>query len=270
MAGWNPPQGGQQPYGGQPGYGQQQPGYGAPQPGYGAPQPGYGAPQPGYGGQQPGYGAGGFAPTYQEPRRSRTGCLIGGIVAVLAVIGIVVAAAIFFVGTASGKAYKIAIPLPASAGGMSKVDSPDPVWGGALQGVKRGTATSGFGTVSESDSAVYKTGEVNLIFSGYNGTFTDPDNAFNKINSGPDSGAASGLTWHKVDAGPHGGLAACGSGVIQTITAAFCLFETKGDFGEVISYGFPSLSGGPTVPAKTVTELQGIMLNLRADLETPK
>jgi uncharacterized RDD family membrane protein YckC len=51
------------PYGQQPGYGQQQPGYGQQppaQPGYGQPpaQPGYGQQpaQPGYGQQQPGYG----------------------------------------------------------------------------------------------------------------------------------------------------------------------------------------------------------------------
>lgn len=64
-----PPSGGQQypdpnqqPYGQQPGYGQQQPGYGQQpqQPGYGQQQPGYGQQpgqqQPGYGQQQPGYG----------------------------------------------------------------------------------------------------------------------------------------------------------------------------------------------------------------------
>lgn len=259
MAGWNPPQGGQQPYGG---YGQQQPGYGGPQPGYGPPQQGYGGPQPGYGG--------GFAPMPPRPRRSNTGCIVGVVIAVVALIAIGAGVALYFIGKSSGQAYKVAIPLPSSAGGMTKVDNPDPVWGGALQGVKRGSLTSDIGTSTESDGAVYKTGEVNIIVNAYNGSFKDPDSVFNKIYSGPTSGASQGLTWHKVDAGPHGGMAACGSGVIQNITAAFCAFETKGDFGEVISYGFPSLIGGPTIPAKTLPELQSLMLNLRTDLETPQ
>lgn len=67
------------PYGQQPGYGQQpQPGYGQPQPGYGQPpaQPGYGQPpaQPGYGQQpaqpaaQPGYGQPAAQPGYGQPQ----------------------------------------------------------------------------------------------------------------------------------------------------------------------------------------------------------
>ncbi|MGI5324371.1 RDD family protein [Actinomadura nitritigenes] len=63
------------PYGQQPGYGQQQPGYGQQQPGYGQPpaqQPGYGQPpaQPGYGQPpaQPGYGQPPAQPGYgQQP-----------------------------------------------------------------------------------------------------------------------------------------------------------------------------------------------------------
>ncbi|KAF0836774.1 RDD family protein [Nocardia caishijiensis] len=46
---------GQDPYGQQPGYGQQQQPYGQPQPGYGQPVPGYGQADP-YGQQQPAYG----------------------------------------------------------------------------------------------------------------------------------------------------------------------------------------------------------------------
>ncbi|MVZ99316.1 RDD family protein [Actinomadura sp. LD22] len=61
------------PYGQQPGYGQQQPGYGQQQPGYGQPpaQPGYGQPpaQPGYGQPpaQPGYGQPPAQPGYGQP-----------------------------------------------------------------------------------------------------------------------------------------------------------------------------------------------------------
>ncbi len=65
----NPPPGGGNYAGNQPGYGQPgygQPGYGQPgygQPGYGQPAPGYGQPAPGYG--QPGYGQ--PAPGYGQP-----------------------------------------------------------------------------------------------------------------------------------------------------------------------------------------------------------
>jgi uncharacterized RDD family membrane protein YckC len=60
------------PYGQQPGYGQQQPGYGQQQPGYGQPpaqQPGYGQQQPGYGQPpaQPGYGQPPAQPGYGQP-----------------------------------------------------------------------------------------------------------------------------------------------------------------------------------------------------------
>ncbi|MDL4818242.1 RDD family protein [Actinomadura opuntiae] len=59
------------PYGQQPGYGQQQPGYGQQQPGYGQPpaQPGYGQPQPGYGQPpaQPNYGQPSAQPNYGQP-----------------------------------------------------------------------------------------------------------------------------------------------------------------------------------------------------------
>ncbi|TDD20243.1 RDD family protein [Actinomadura sp. KC06] len=70
------------PYGQQPGYGQQQPGYGQQppaQPGYGQPaQPGYGQPpaQPGYGQQpaQPGYGQPPAQPGYgQQPPAAQPG-----------------------------------------------------------------------------------------------------------------------------------------------------------------------------------------------------
>ncbi|GAA2150391.1 RDD family protein [Actinomadura napierensis] len=83
------------PYGQQPGYGQQQqpgygqqqqPGYGQPpaqpgygqqpaQPGYGQPQPGYGQPpaQPGYGQQQPGYGQPAAQPGYGQPPAAQPG-----------------------------------------------------------------------------------------------------------------------------------------------------------------------------------------------------
>ncbi|MBO2464216.1 RDD family protein [Actinomadura violacea] len=70
------------PYGQQPGYGQQQPGYGQPpaqQPGYGQPpaQPGYGQPpaQPGYGQPpaQPGYGQPPAQPGYGQPPSAQPG-----------------------------------------------------------------------------------------------------------------------------------------------------------------------------------------------------
>ncbi|MEU9020974.1 RDD family protein [Actinomadura sp. NPDC048394] len=66
------------PYGQQPGYGQQQPGYGQQQPGYGQPQqPGYGQPpaQPGYGQPpaQPGYGQPPAQPGYGQPPAAQPG-----------------------------------------------------------------------------------------------------------------------------------------------------------------------------------------------------
>ncbi|GAA0282855.1 hypothetical protein GCM10009527_093810 [Actinomadura nitritigenes] len=68
------------PYGQQPGYGQQQPGYGQQQPGYGQPpaqQPGYGQPpaQPGYGQPpaQPGYGQPPAQPGYSQPPAAQPG-----------------------------------------------------------------------------------------------------------------------------------------------------------------------------------------------------
>ncbi|HEV2637841.1 MAG TPA: hypothetical protein VGX23_21990 [Actinocrinis sp.] len=90
---WGQPQ--QQP---QNPYGQQPPGpYGQPQqppPGYGQPQPGQYPGQPqGYPGQPEGYsGQPGFGyPAPVAPQKSKKGLAIGGVVAVIVVIGIVVA-----------------------------------------------------------------------------------------------------------------------------------------------------------------------------------
>jgi hypothetical protein len=267
MAGWNPPPGGQQPYGGAPGYGQQpaQPGYGAPQPGYGAPQPGYGPPQPGYGAPQPGYGApqpgygpppgGGYAPA---PKKSNTGCVIGIVLAVVAVIAVVGIGGLVLASKSSGTAYKIANPLPDSAGGMTKDPS------ASTSGQGSGNANR-LGTTTDSQSAAYKNGSYKISVTAFNGDFKSPDEAFSIAQSN-----SQGFNWTKVDAGSHGGVVACGTKDSGTISVTACFFETKGDIGELVSAKTPSFGGIGGSQAMTQPDLAALTLRFRADVESAK
>jgi hypothetical protein len=284
MGNWNPQPGGygQQPggYGQQPGYGAPQPGYGAPgapgapQQGYGAPQQGYGQPaQPaGYGQQQYGGGQPGFGAAPPPAPKSRTGCVVGGILG--AVVLVVVLIAVFGVVLASkgGKAYTITNPLPASAGGLTKVDNPGQVYDSAANGAKGSFSGSEFGGTADSTfSATYKDGSGNkLIFIGANGSFKDPDSLKNKLSEGASSGSEKGFSWNKVDAGDHGGILVCAEGTTSGFKASFCVFETKGDVGELMSFGFPSEDGGATASTLTATQLADITRSFRDSAETAK
>lgn len=150
-----PPQGQPGPYGQQPGpYGgpppqgppqgqpQGQPGYGYPQqapqgvPPQQPPQPGYGYPQaqqpgpygqqpptPPYGGQ-PAYGQQPPFPPAGEPKKKKTGLIIGGVIVALAVIGGGVYALTSGGGSGSvaddGKTYKLTVPATVLDGAYKK------------------------------------------------------------------------------------------------------------------------------------------------------
>ncbi len=272
MSGWNPP-----PGGGQPGYGQQPGGYGQ-QPGYGQQQPGgYGAPQQGFGqqgyGQQQGQFGGqpGFGAVPPPAPKSRTGCIIGGILGGVVLVVVVIAVIGVLLASSGGKAYNLSLSA-SSAGGLTKVENPGTVYNSALNGAK-GTFTGStpFGTATESVSGVYSDGTHKLLFVGANGSFTDPDSVFNKIKSQSSSGSSQGFEWNKVDAGSHGGIMACGEGTTSGVKASFCIFETKGDVGELMSFGFPtSIGGSGSDSVLTATQLADITRKFRLDAETAK
>ena len=271
MSGWNPP-----PGGGQPGYGQQPGGYG--QPGYGAPQPGFGAQQPGYGQPaQPGYGQQQFGgqPQFGQappPPKSRTGCVIGGILGGLVLVVVVIVIIVAVMASSGGKAYTINSALPASAGGLTKVDNPGTVYSSAANGAKNTFSGNTMGgTATETFSGVYSDGTNKLIFIGANGSFPDPNSLVNKLQSGQSSGTSQGFEWNKVDAGAHGGILACGEGTTSGVKASFCIFETKGDVGELMSFGFPtSIGGSGSSSVLTATQLADVTRKFRGDVEAAK
>jgi len=280
MGNWNPQPGGygQQPGGyGQPGYGGGQPGgYGAPQPGYGSPQPGgYGQPtQPaaGYGQQQYGGGQPGFGAVPPPAQKSRTGCIVGGILGGIVLVVVVIAVIGVVLASSGGKAYSLADPLPPAAGGLTKVDNPGSIYSSAANGAKSSFSGDDFGgTASATFSSIYKDGSGNkLIFVGANGSFKDPDSLKNKLSEGASSGSDKGFTWDKVDAGSHGGIMVCAEGTASSFKASFCVFETKGDVGELMSFGFPTDAGGSNSTPLTATQLADITRSFRASAESPK
>lgn len=294
MAGWNSPPGGQQPYGGAPGYGQPQPGgYGAPpQPGYGGqpgygpqsgPQQGYGTPQPGYGPAQPqqpgygppqqvGFGGPGGQQGYPPPKKSSSGMIIG-IIAVVVVL-IVVAGGVFYFagsgtktnnsgGTTSGggsKSYALTIPLPASAAGMTKVmDVPD----SKLDKLR--SDMSKLGTITTTTAAQYTVGTKKIVAAGSNGSLHDP----NQLLATMKEGETRTTTLHNVDAGPHGGSAVCGSDSNAGVTTRVCAFQTTTDFAELVSTSV-TISGVTSRSGLSETELLDLMLKFRTDAETAK
>ncbi|MGW1085222.1 hypothetical protein ACWD4L_02380 [Streptomyces sp. NPDC002596] len=191
------PYGGQQPQGGQPGYGYpQQAPQGVPQ----QPQPGYGYPQaqqPGpYGQQQPQppYGQapyGGQVPMPPAPPKKKTGLIIGGVVVALAVI----AGGAYFLtsGGASNsdvadstKGYKL---TPAASVGEYKKDSTGSIPSTPLTGESK-TKAEAMGIKNPQQTvAQYSAGSKDnelsikgLTLQGFWGDVTDPakviDNSF--------------------------------------------------------------------------------------------
>ncbi|MET7856684.1 hypothetical protein ABZS81_05540 [Streptomyces sp. NPDC005318] len=198
------PYGGPPPQGGQPGYGYpQQAPQGVPQ----QPQPGYGYPQaqqPGPYGQQPAYGQqqygqapyGGQVPMPPEPRKKKTGLIIGVVVVALAVIA--GGAYVLTSGGASNsdvadstKGYKL---TPAATLDGYKKSPGESTPSGPMTGANKTKAESMGIKNPQEAGATYQAGSTDnplalktVTLSGIWGEVTDPakviDNAFNNAES---------------------------------------------------------------------------------------
>ncbi|MDJ0340129.1 hypothetical protein QMK19_05955 [Streptomyces sp. H10-C2] len=249
----------QQPgYGGQPGYGQQppqQPGYGQQQPGYGFPQ--QQAPQQGvpYGQpQQPGFT--GYPP---PPPKKNTGKIIGIVVGVLAVlvVGGVVLAAVNKPG--SGAAYKLTTPQTILSGSYTRDDSQKPE-GGDKTGNDKGIKNA------KSVSAAYKNAQKqSLTLFGVYGTITDPnaavDNLLNEFNKGAKGQGGTATEQHP--AGFDGTVMKCATLGAGTVTIPYCSW---GDDSTVAVLMFsPSLESGDT-KSPSVTEFAETTAKVRNEV----
>lgn len=272
--GYGQPSQGQQGYGGQPDYGQQpaygqQPGYGQ-QPSYGQ-QPGYGQ-QPSYGqpsyDQNPGYGSNpypgaGYGPepdygrqSYDErpysgspyggqsygppepPRKkSRKGLWIT-LVVILVLCAGVSGGGLFLVKKYGGEAVdkvqdaqKTTVVEPYLLGNRTKSTSPELVKAAAemksgLQGELK--------DVNSSVAAIYgETGKKNVVIVvAVAALLLKPESELDQALQGASGDNA--VTFTKVDAGPMGGTAKCGTQTSEGVQSAICGWADSGSLGLII------------------------------------
>jgi len=232
----------------QPGYAPQH-GY-ATQPGYAppsgsAPQPGY-TPQPGYGYGPPGPGRAYPVPPARRRRRTWLGIIVGFMILAAVIAGI----SVYLLN----KAQRWTLTAPRTLVGMSPDASPtDQLGFNALIARFKTDLTSlpHYGSLKSTVSGIYRRGHRHSIgFIGFNGTF----NVRVVLRTG------EGLTVTKVNPGPHGGTAECGTDGINTV----CQWSTGSTVGIVVAIP-TSLGAGP----EKRRDVHSLMLKIRDSVERP-
>jgi hypothetical protein len=235
----------------QPGYGtppgtSPQPGYGT-QPGYAAPA-GYG-PQAGYG-TQPGYGYGQPGGSYPAPPPRHRGRMWLGIIGGIVVLAVVIAGVSAYI---LNKSKKWMLTAPPTVAGMSRDSDPLSEGFGAAVAKFRSDVTSlhNYGHLDSTVSSIYTLGSSQAVgFIGFNGTF----NVQVVLKS------ANGLKVSSVSAGPHGGVAECGTSTLETI----CQWSTGTTVGILVI-----IPDGTSANSESVSAADKLMIKVRDDVEKP-
>lgn len=236
------PSGPQNPYGGQPYQPQQPPPGQPPQPGWGQPgqqQPGWGQPGDPYG-QQPGYGQQDAFGYGQPPQKKKTGLIIGLVGGGVGLVVVVVVAIVVISMLSGGGDYKIT--TPDTAGGLQRdrsAESQSPMIG---QQKDRLRSIAG-GKIKEVSTAIYKDPSSSSSSStpGIGGKVfflgataeegIDQDGFMNGFKKGINGR----LQVKTVDAGDLGGQAACATS--SASNTSVCIWVDDSTFGEVVPSG---------------------------------
>ncbi|MFD7426341.1 hypothetical protein [Streptomyces sp. NPDC059814] len=284
------------PYGGPPPQGQPQgqPGYGYPQqapqgvPPQQPPQPGYGYPQaqqpgpygqqpptPPYGGQ-PVYGQQPPFPPAGEPKKKKTGLIIGGVIVALVVIGGGVYALTSGGGSGSvaddGKTYKLTTPATVLGGEYKKSAAKSDEEKMTDEDIKE---AEGWGVKNAKNvSSQYTSGEAAsqkiLQFSGVYGDIDDPekviDAMFAKMKEGAgedkSEGELVGSPKAFTPAGFENGVLKCqeakvtssSSGASKSMTIPTCIWGDHSTVAYVLSMDTASLLTGKGISLETAAD----------------
>jgi len=207
-------------------------------------QPGY-APQPGYG-----YGPG-PGRTYPVPPARRRRPIWLGIIAGFLILGAVIAGVSVYL---LNKPQKWTLTAPPILAGMSRDTSPtDQLSFNALIARFKSDLTSlpHHGSLKSTVSGIYRQSQGHAIgFIGFNGAF----NVRVALKTG------AGFTVRKVNPGPHGGTAECGTDGTNTV----CQWSTGTTVGIVVAMP-TGLGAGP----EKRKDVHRLMLTIRDSVEQP-
>jgi hypothetical protein len=227
----------------------------APQPGF-ATQPGF-PPQPGFA-PQPGV-AGPFPGAFPPPARKKSSALkiVLIVLAVMLVLCVGGAAAIFFAArdgvSEIAEAAEVKVVEPAELGGRPKLTGPQYTAGVATLSDAMSRvpgATSHIGAMYGNPAA-----KDIVMIAGAASIRGSEKTRLDQFVKGMTSGGFKTTDMAVVDAGPHGGIAQCGSSTVGGAPTAICVWSDEGSLGMI------------TMLFKPVSDLEKEFIAMRGQIE---